>query len=91
MKIPQYLDCLTERYYDQLKNYIESPTDFLENTDIGIAIYYRLEKIWLSMLAYNMLYLLQAIIVTTHLILKSKDSRTGQRAMSIILLLVESI
>ena len=91
LKIPQYLDFLTESYYYQLKNYIDSPTDFLENTDIGIAINYRLRQIWPYLFAYNMLYFIQAMTVTMHLILRTKNSRNGQRTMSIILLIVECI
>lgn len=77
MKIPQYLDSLSGKYYEQLKLYIESPADLLENTEIGVGIYYRLEAIWPRMLAFNMLYLLQAVIVTSHLVIKSEDARDG--------------
>ena len=58
LKLPQHLHIDTRECIEQLQIYRDASIEFLENTDIGIAIYHRFDSIWWQLLLFNMLYML---------------------------------
>lgn len=56
-----------------MTGYQETQADLLEKSDIGRAIYYRLDNNWFKIFIFNTLYQLQALIFTNFILAKTKN------------------
>lgn len=78
LKIPQYLEIDTEEGINQLKVYRDASVEFLQETDIDKAIYYRFHKNHNQVFWFNMLYMTQAVVVSLAIIYDDKNARNCQ-------------
>lgn len=79
----------SEQFIEQLKVYRDAPSDFLLDTDIGLVINYAHDQIFLQIVCFAILYLMQAFCVGTYIIHNSWAAHQCQLLIGILLILVD--